>query len=142
MLKGISPLLSPDLLKVLAEMGHGDELLLSDAHYPALSAGCQIIHSPGVSVPQLLDAILGVWTLDRYVENPLFMMQPVPGDALDPQFCREISGVLSKHNEDVKVGEIERFAFYDRVKSEARCVVVTGETRIYGNLIIKKGVIA
>ncbi len=140
MLKGISPLLCPELLKILAEMGHGDELLLSDAHYPAYAAGVPVLQLPGVSVPQLFDAILGVWQLDKYVENPVFMMQPVPGDHLDDQFVSQIHAALTSHGETSPVGQIERFAFYERVK-KAHAIVVTGETRVYGNLLIKKGVI-
>ena len=140
MLKGISPLLSPELLKILAEMGHGDELLLSDAHYPAYSAGVPVLQLPGVNVPQLFDAILDVWQLDKYVENPVFMMAPVPGDKLDDEFVAQINSALQRHWETSPVGQIERFAFYERVKN-AHAVVVTGETRVYGNLLIKKGVI-
>ena len=140
MLKGLSPLLFPELLKVLAEMGHGDELVLSDAHFPACAAGVPVHQAPGVDVPQLLDAILGVWQLDQYVENPAVMMAPVPGDSLDENYVALCRQIMQKHGEKGGIDFIERFAFYERTK-KVHCVVVTGETRKYGNLLIKKGVI-
>jgi len=140
MLKGISPLLFPELLKVLAEMGHGDEIVLSDAHFPAYAAGVPVLQAAGMNVPELLDALLGVWQLDQYVEFPAVMMAPVPGDTLDDAYVALVAETLKKHGEEKPIGFIDRFEFYDRTK-KVHCVVVTGETRKYGNLLLKKGVI-
>ena len=99
MLKGISPLLFPELLKVLAEMGHGDEIVLSDAHFPAYKAGVQVLQAPGMNVPELLDAILEVWQLDQYEEKPAVMMAPVPGDTPDEAYLTLVRETLKKHGE-------------------------------------------
>lgn len=141
MLKGISPLLFPELLKVLSEMGHGDEIVLSDAHFPAYAAGVPVLQAPGVDVPQLLDAICAVWKLDQYVEKPAVMMAPVPGDTLDDSYVALCRSVMQKHGEKGEIDFIDRFAFYERTK-KVHCVVVTGEVRKYGNLLLKKGVIS
>ena len=141
MLKGISPLLFPELLKVLAEMGHGDEIVLSDAHFPAYAAGVPVLQAAGMNVPELLDALLGVWQLDQYAENPAVMMAPVPGDTLDDAYVGLVAATLKKHGEKKEIGFIGRFDFYERTK-KVHCVVVTGETRKYGNLLLKKGVIS
>lgn len=140
MLKGISPLLFPELLKVLAEMGHGDEIVLSDAHFPAYAAGVPVLQAPGVDVPQLLNAILNVWKLDQYVEKPAVMMAPVKGDTLDENYVALCRKVMQDNGEKGAIDFIDRFDFYDRTK-KVHCVVVTGETRKYGNLLLKKGVI-
>ena len=140
MLKGISPLLSPELLKVLSEMGHGDEIVLSDAHFPAYAAGVPVIQMPGVNVPQLLEAILGVWQLDQYVAKPAVMMAAVPGDTLDKDYVALCHKVMVEHGEKGDIDFIDRFDFYERTK-KVHCVVVTGEVRKYGNLLLKKGVI-
>ena len=140
MLKGISPLLFPELLKVLAEMGHGDEIVLSDAHFPAYAAGGPVLQAAGVDVPQLLDALLDVWQLDQYVEKPAVMMAAVPGDSLVENYVALCRKVMQEHGEKGNIDFIDRFDFYDRTK-KVHCVVVTGETRKYGNLLLKKGVI-
>ncbi len=140
MLKGISPLLSPELLAVLCRMGHGDELVLADAHFPSETLNSRIVRADGLQIPPLLDGILPLFELDAYVPSPLFMMAPVEGDALDPEVERSYRAVINKHvPEAPAIERIERFAFYDRAR-EAFAVLVTGETAIYGNLILKKGV--
>lgn len=141
MLKGISPLLFPELLKMLAEMGHGDEIVLSDAHFPAYAAGVPVLQAPGVDVPQLLDAICAVWKLDQYVEKPAVMMRAVPGDSLDETYVSLCRSVMQKHGEKGEIDFIDRFDFYKRTE-KVHCVVVTGEVRKYGNLLLKKGVIS
>ncbi len=141
MLKGISPLMSPELLSVLYRMGHGDEIVLADAHFPAESFNHQVIRADGIKIPELLAAILPLFELDQYVENPLIMMDAVEGDTLDSLV--ENSYLKSIHLTDPNVApilRIERFAFYERTKS-AFAVVITGETAKYGNIILKKGVI-
>ena len=141
MLKGISPLLFPELLKMLAEMGHGDEIILSDAHFPACAAGVPVLQAPGVDVPQLLDAVCAVWKLDQYVEKPAVMMAPLPGDSLDENYVSLCRSVMQKHGESGQIDFIDRLDFYKRAE-KVHCVVVTGEVRKYGNLLWKKGVIS
>ncbi|NIM48090.1 MAG: L-fucose mutarotase [Gemmatimonadales bacterium] len=139
MLKGISPCLSPDLLKVLAEMGHGDEIVLADAHFPGHSVNARTLRADGVSIGQLLDAILPLFELDSY-DDPIVMMQAVKGDALDPAVERDYMAAIRAHAprapDPVRV---DRFAFYDRAR-QAYAVVMTGEVRTYGNVLLKKGV--
>ena len=137
MLKGIPPIISPELLKILAEMGHGDELVISDAHFPAYSVGSQVVRADAVSSPEMMAAILKLIELDQYVEKPVAMMAPVPGDTVDPEIAAECRAVLGKDAD--RIDYMERFAFYDRAK-RAYAVVVTGEGRKYGNILIKKGV--
>ena len=143
MLKGISPLLSPELLKVLCEMGHGDELVIADGNFPAESIGknAVVIRADGHGVPELLDAILQLIPLDQYVDQPAALMKVVPGDPVVPVIWDEYRALLKKHGEDPdKVEMMERFAFYDRAKN-AYAVIATGETAIYANVLLKKGVV-
>jgi L-fucose mutarotase len=138
MLKGISPYLSPELLKTLAEMGHGDELLLADAHFPGHTLGRRVVRADGLNVSQLLDAILPLFELEK-TEDALAMMQrddSAVNDAVEADFLR----VVRKHAErPAPAARIARAAFYERAKA-AYVVVMTGELRAYGNLILKKGV--
>lgn len=139
MLKGISPDLSPDLLKVLAEMGHGDEIVLADAHFPGHALNARTLRADGVPIVRLLDGILPLFELDQYAD-PLVMMQPVEGDTLDPEVEREYMATVRAHAPSAVVPvRIDRFAFYDRARG-AYAVVVTGEVRKYGNILLKKGV--
>ena len=137
MLKGIPPIISPELLKILAEMGHGDELVISDAHFPACSVNSRVVRADAVSSPEMMAAILELMELDQYVDKPVAMMAPVPGDAVDPGIAAACREVLGKDAD--RIDYMERFAFYDRAK-RAYAVVVTGEMRKYGNILIKKGV--
>jgi L-fucose mutarotase len=139
MLKGIAPCISPELLKVLAEMGHGDEIVLADAHFPGHTFNSRTLRADGVNIPALLDGILPILELDSYAP-PLAMMAAVPGDKLDPKVESSYMKVIRKHVSGAKVPErVERFAFYERAK-KAFAVVMTGETAKYGNIILKKGV--
>jgi len=139
MLKGISPLLSPDLLKMLCEMGHGDEILLADAHFPGHTLGKHVLRADGLTIPQLLDAILPMLVLDEHA-NPLIMMQPDAGDSADPTVEADFLSAARRLAPEVSaIIRIPRPAFYDRAKS-AYAVVITGELRAYGNLILRKGV--
>ena len=143
MLTGISPLLSPELLKVLCEMGHGDELVIADGNFPAESIGKNaiVIRADGHGVPEMLDAILQLIPLDQYVDQPAALMKVVPGDPVVPVIWDEYRALLKKHGEDPdKVEMMERFAFYDRAKN-AYAVIATGETAIYANVLLKKGVV-
>ena len=129
MLKTISPLISPELLKVLAEMGHGDEIIFSDAHFPAHSMGPQVIRADGLLVSDLLQAIIPLFELDSYAP-PLVMMAAVEGDTLD---------ALSLQAPCPDIIRINRFAFYERAQ-KAFAIVITGERAKYGNILLKKGV--
>ncbi len=140
MLIGISPVLSPELLALLCRMGHGDEIVLADAHFPGETFGRRVLRADGVRIPELLDGILPLFALDSYVESPLIMMAAVPGDALDPAVEASYRAVVDKHWPDTPpIQRIERFAFYERTK-DAFAVLMTGETAKYGNIILKKGV--
>jgi len=140
MLKGISPLISPKLLAVLSRMGHGDEIVLADAHFPGETMNARVLRADGLRIPALLDAILPLFELDAYVDDPLAMMAPVPGDALDPSVEATYRVPIDQYAPQAPpIARVERFAFYDRAK-QAFCVVMTGETAKYGNIILKKGV--
>ena len=143
MLKGIPAILSPELLKVVCEMGHGDELVIADGNFPAESIGknAVVIRADGHGVPEMLDAILQISPLDQYVDQPAALMKVVPGDPVVPVIWDEYRALLKKHGEDPdKVEMMERFAFYDRAKN-AYAVIATGETAIYANVLLKKGVV-
>ncbi|MGE5347708.1 MAG: L-fucose mutarotase [Actinomycetota bacterium] len=140
MLKGISPLISPDLLSVMARMGHGDELVLADAHFPGESAGRRVVRADGLRIANLLEAIMPLFELDSYVPHPLIMMEPVPGDSLDPSVEASYMEKIRQTSPGVPpVKRLDRFAFYERA-SRAFAVVMTGETAKYGNIILIKGV--
>ena len=139
MLKGIHPAIGPELLKVLAEMGHGDEIVLADAHFPGHSFNDRVLRADGVEITTLLDGILPLFELDSY-DDPLIMMQAVEGDSLDPNVESSYRAEIEKHAPDApEVIRIGRFEFYDRAE-KAAVVVMTGETAKYGNIILKKGV--
>jgi L-fucose mutarotase len=140
MLKGISPLISPELLAVLATMGHGDEIVLADAHFPGDTFNNLVIRADGLRIPDLLKAILPLFELDAYVPAPLAMMAAVEGDVLDPSVEEAYLKSIHISNPNVPAIErVDRFDFYDRAK-KAFAVVMTGETAKYGNIILKKGV--
>ncbi|WP_075321231.1 L-fucose mutarotase [Histophilus somni] len=140
MLKGIHPAISPDLLKILAEMGHGDELVLSDAHFPAHQLHHKVVRADGISINSLLTGIAPLFEFDTYTEAPLIMMQAVEGDSLDPAVEQSyLQTIKSAVGNVPKLARMDRFAFYERAK-QAYVVVITGETAKYGNIIIKKGV--
>ena len=139
MLKGISPYLSPDLLKILHEMGHGDELLLADAHFPGHTLGRRVLRADGLNISQLLDGILPLFELEQ-TEDALTMMQPDHGDPLNRDVESDFLSVVRKHAvRSAPPARIARQAFYERAKN-AYAVVTTGELRAYGNLMLKKGV--
>ncbi|MFP2507657.1 L-fucose mutarotase [Buttiauxella gaviniae] len=138
MLKTISPLISPQLLKTLAEMGHGDEIIFSDAHFPAHSMGPNVIRADGLKVSELLAAIIPLFELDSYAP-PLVMMAAVEGDELDQRVETRYLQALFGDEPQHKVTRIDRFAFYERAQ-QAFAIVITGETAKYGNILLKKGV--
>jgi len=140
MLKGISPLISPELLGVLSRMGHGDEIVLADAHFPGETFNSQVLRADGLKIADLLAAILPLFELDAYVVHPLAMMAAVPGDTTDPSVEESYLKSIHPTNPHIAAIErVERFAFYERARS-AFAVVMTGETAKYGNIILKKGV--
>jgi L-fucose mutarotase len=140
MLIGISPVVGPELLSTLYRMGHGDEIVLADAHFPGETVGKRVLRLDGLRVPDLLDGILPLFALDTYVASPLMMMAAVPGDSLDPQVEISYRAMVDRHWPDTPpIERIERFAFYERTR-DAYAVVMTGETAKYGNIILKKGV--
>jgi L-fucose mutarotase len=140
MLVGISPLLSPGLLATLYRMGHGDEIVLADAHFPGESMNPNIIRADGLHIADLLGAILPLFVLDAYVPDPVIMMAAVKGDTLDPNVEKAYRQAIDRTwPETPAITRIDRFDFYDRTQS-AFSVVMTGETAKYGNIILKKGV--
>lgn len=140
MLLGISPVLSPELLNALYRMGHGDEIVLADAHFPGESANPNCIRADGLKIADLLAGIAPLFVPDQYVENPLAMMAAVAGDQLDPKVeSRFLDAIRKTWPETKKPERLERFAFYQRAE-KAFAVVMTGDTAQYGNIILKKGV--
>ena len=146
MLKGIPPILSPELLKVLCEMGHSDRLVIADGNFPAESMGKNaiVIRMDGHGVPEILDAILQVFPLDTYVEKPVNLMQLMPSDVgrVETPIWDTYNEIVAKHDARgaEAVGNIERFAFYDEAK-EVYCIIATSETAIYANIMLQKGII-
>jgi L-fucose mutarotase len=141
MLIGISSAISPDLLHILARMGHGDEIVLADAFYPGETCAQRSLRADGVRIPVLLDGILRLINPDTFVSDPIVMMSPVPGDSADPAIERSYREVIDRYwPEAPAIRKIGRFEFYERAK-KSFAVVVTGETVKYGCIIIKKGVI-
>ena len=134
MLKGIPKILSPELLKVLAEMGHSDRLVISDGNFPAESLGKDAI--------VILDAILQVFPLDSYVEHPVNLMEVMPGDTVETPIWDTYKEIIRKYDDrgDAVVGNIERFAFYDEAKT-AYAIIATGESALYANVMLQKGVV-
>ena len=141
MLKGIPPILSPELMKVMLEMGHGDELVLADGNFPAASCAQRLVRCDGHNVPELLDAMLQFFPLDPYVAKPVGLMAVVPGDTVKPTIWDEYTTIVQKHAPQAADFEfIERFAFYERAK-HAFAIVATSEKALYANIILKKGVV-
>ena len=140
MLVGISPLLSPELLATLYRMGHGDEIVFADAHFPGESLGPAVIRADGLRIAPLLEGVLPLLALDDYVDDPIVMMAPVAGDQPDPHVEASYREVINRNwPETPAIVHVERFAFYDRAKT-AFSIVMTGELAKYGNIILKKGV--
>ncbi len=144
MLKNIPKILSPELLKVLCEMGHGDRLVISDGNFPAESMGknAKVIRMDGHGVPELLDAILQLFPLDTYVEKPVGLMEVVPGDPVETPIWNTYFDTVQKYDArgENAVQYIERFAFYAQAK-EAYAIIATGESALYANILLQKGVV-
>jgi len=141
MLKGIPAILSPQLLEVLAEMGHGDEIVIADGNFPAVSNAKKLIRYDGLGISELLKAILKLFPLDNYVENSVVLMEVVPGDKAKPVIWNEYKKIIKSSGEKFADFEfMERFDFYERAK-QAFAVVATSEKSPYANIILKKGCI-
>jgi L-fucose mutarotase len=141
MLKGIPSILSPELLKVLMEMGHGNELVLADGNFPAASIAQRLVRLDGHDIPRILESVLRLFPLDTYVEKPVALMAVTPGDKVQPVIWEEYKKVILASKEPFAEFEyVERFAFYERAR-KAYAVVATGESALYANIILKKGVV-
>ena len=138
MLKNIPKIIPPELLKILCEMGHGDELVIADGNFPAASVGQRVVYMSGSGAAEVFDAVLKLLPLDTY-EKPLYLMNKVPGDNVETPIWDEYRDIAKKYTDADFVG-IERFAFYERAKS-AYAVISTGEEALYANILLKKGVV-
>ena len=139
MLKNVPKIVSPQLLKILCEMGHGDEIVLADANFPSEAIGKRVVRADGLGGVELLDAILKLIPLDTYADKNFFLMQTTQGDPT-PTIWSEYFSVANSLDDNLRDEQLERFAFYERAK-QAYAVIATGEVAIYANIILKKGVI-
>lgn len=138
MLKGVPKIISPELIKIMMEMGHGDELVIGDGNFPGQSINKRCVRCDGHGVPEILEAILKLFPLDTY-QKPVYIMEKVPGDTVETPIWEEYKRIIKPYtNEEPQ--KTERFAFYERAKN-AYAVVMTGETALYANIILKKGVV-
>ena len=140
MLKGIDPIISPELIKILMEMGHGDELCIGDGNFPAAAYAKRLVRLDGHGVCDVLDAVLKLYPLDSYVDCPVTLMQVVPGDNVEPVIWDEYEKIIRAREGDRTIEHVERFEFYERAKC-CYAVVATGESALYANIILKKGVV-
>ena len=142
MLKGINKIITPDLLYVLAKMGHGDEIVISDGNFPGESIGRQTLRADGSDVPELLSAILELFPLDTYVEKPVNLMEVMPGDNVETPIWDEYTCIVAAEDSrgGAAIGHIERFAFYEEAK-KAYAIIATGEGALYANVMLQKGVV-
>ena len=138
MLKGIPKILSPELVKILMEMGHGDEIVLGDGNFPGQGLNLRCVRCDGHGTSEILEAVLKLLPLDTY-QKPVYLMQKTPGDTVETPIWDKYAEIINPYT-DEKMVEIERFEFYERAK-KAYAVVMTGETALYANIILKKGVV-
>ena len=139
MLKNIPKIVSPQMLKVLCEMGHGDEIVIADGNFPAETYGQRVIRADGLGGEEILDAVLSLIPLDTYATENFLLMQTTNGDPVPPIWDKYFA-IAKKHDDNLRAGNLERFEFYERAK-KAYAVIATGEGAIYANIILKKGVI-
>lgn len=140
MLKGVPKNISPELLKILSEMGHGDEIVIGDANFPSETYGQRVVRADGIDGVSLLKSVLTLIPLDTYADANLMLMNLSGNDTEIPPIWAKYEKVASKKDGNQKIQKLERFAFYERAK-KAYAVIASGEEAIYANLIIKKGVI-
>ena len=138
MLKGIPKILSPELLKIMMEMGHGDEIVIGDGNFPGQSVNKNCVRCDGHGVPELLEAMLKLFPLDTY-QKPVYIMAKTPGDTVETPIWNTYAQMIKPYT-DEEIEQIERFEFYERAK-KAYAVVMTGESALYANIILKKGVV-
>lgn len=145
MLKNIPAILPPELLKMLCEMGHSDVLMIADGNFPVVTMGknAKVIHMDGHGIPEILDAIMQLMPLDTYVEKPATLMEVMPGDNVKTPIWDTYKEIISKYDNRgaSAVGTVERFKFYDLTKEKACCIVTTGESALYANIMLQKGVV-
>jgi len=140
-LKGLDPLLNADLLGVLSQMGHGDDIVLADTNFPTTTMGQRVVRIPGVSATRVLEAVLSVMPLDDFVDEPCGRIEVVGAPSTVPEVCQDFQAIIDRaEGGKIKLAPIERFAFYQRAR-EAFAVVQTGETRLYGCILLKMGVV-
>lgn len=144
MLKNIPKIISPEMLKVLCEMGHSDRIVIADANFPAERIGKNaiVLRADGHSATDMLDAILTLFPLDTYVDAPVSLMQVMPGDPVETPIWDAYKAIVAKHDARgaAAFGEIERFAFYEEAE-KCYAIIATGETALYANMILQKGVL-
>lgn len=140
MLKNIPTVLSPELLKILSEMGHGDEIVIADGNFPAASMAKRLINASGIQAIDMLDAVLTVLPLDQYNDNHFVLMEVCQGDTVVPAIWEDYKSILDKYEKNAKLSFLERFQYYERAKS-AYAIIATGEAAQYANIILKKGCI-
>ncbi len=142
MLKGINKLVGPELLKILCEMGHGDEIVIADGNFPSANLGKRVIRADGIGGAEILDAVMSLIPLDTYAEPNMILMNLTSSDEgkVNPTIWAEYEKIANEHDKNAKLGGIERNSFYERAKN-AYAVIATGEKQIYANIILKKGVI-
>ena len=138
MLKNIPKIIPPDLLKILCEMGHGDEIVIADGNFPSANYGKRVVYLPGNGATEVLDAVLKLFPLDTYAQ-PLFLMEVMKGDTVETPIWDEYKQVVEKYS-DAEFEQIDRFSFYERAK-KAYAVIATGESALYANILLKKGVV-
>lgn len=141
MLKGIPKILSPELLKILMEMGHTDEIVIADGNFPAGTYSKRLVRLDGLNIPEILEAILKFYPLDTYVERPVALMKVVKGDPIVPTIWDEYREIIKSNDKNFTEFEhMDKFEFYERAKN-AYAVITTGESALYANIILKKGVV-
>jgi L-fucose mutarotase len=141
MLKGLDPLLNADLLSILSAMGHGDDLVIADSNFPATTMAQRLVRMPGIDAPRVLEAVLSVMPLDDFVDEPCGRIEVVGDPDSVPEVCQDFQDIIDRTEDGkIRIARIERFAFYQRAR-EAFAVIQTGETRLYGCLVLKMGVV-
>mgnify|MGYP001077437554 FL=1 len=138
MLKNIPKIIPPELLKILCEMGHGDELVIADGNFPSASMGQRVVYMSGNGAAEVIDAVLTLFPLDTYAK-PLYLTEVVKGDNVETPIWEEYKSITKKYT-DAEFEHLERFAFYERAKS-AYAVIATGESALYANILLKRGVV-
>ncbi len=140
MLKGIPKVISPELLKILDEMGHGDEIVIADGNFPSENYGKRVVRADAIGGVKMLDSVLKLIPLDTYSDENFLLMELSGNDTTIPSIWAEYDKVASENDKNVRKGSLERFAFYERAK-KAFAVIATGEEAVYANIILKKGVV-